>query len=209
MARSSVPKEEKEILLKEVHHRVKNNFQIINSLIRIQAEFMNESNFKEKLKDIETRIQSMSLIHEKLYKTEKLSKLNVKEYLTELAGNIQASYEVSNDLDFELNVDEVEFGIDSLIPLGLIMNETISNSIKHAFKDVQSGVISITLKNYTDRTELIISDNGIGSDRTMEKLKEESLGLELILDLTEQLDGKVQLKTTGGFAYKFDFPRLK
>lgn len=209
LQKSSVPKEEKEILLKEVHHRVKNNFQIINSLIRIQSEFMTKDNYKMKLKDIETRIRSMALIHEKLYKSDKISKLNIKDYLTELTGNIIDSYETSTKINFSLNVDEVEYGIDTLIPLGLILNEAISNSIKHAFKGQSEGSILIDLHDVNGSTELLIKDNGKGSNLSIEELKTESLGLELILDLTEQLDGQLKLDTTNGFAYSFIFPRLK
>lgn len=205
----SVPKEEKVILLKEVHHRVKNNFQIINSLIRIQSGFMNESNFRIKLKDIENRIRSMSLIHERLYKNDKISSLNVKDYLTELTDHIVNSYETDAKLDLIIEVDDVEYGIDTLIPLGLIMNEAISNSIKHAFKEKENGCIKIGLSNTEDSSILEIADDGIGTDTSLEELKEGSLGMELISDLTEQLDGKMELQSKNGFTYKFIFPRLK
>ena len=125
LEKSSVPKEEKEILLKEVHHRVKNNFQIINSLIRIQSEYINPSNYSEKLNELENRIQSMSLIHEKLYKSDSLSRLNVKEYVAELSSNLIASFDFKENIAFDFEIDDAEYGIDSLIPLGLILNESI------------------------------------------------------------------------------------
>jgi two-component sensor histidine kinase len=209
LEKSSVPKEEKEILLKEVHHRVKNNFQIINSLIRIQSEYINPSNYVQKLRELENRIRSMSLIHEKLYKTESLSKLKVKDYFVDLIDNVQDSYELAENVKITHNIDGTELGIDSLIPLGLIVNETISNSFKHAFEGKNSGKITIELKNTENQTTMKISDNGIGADLTISELKEESLGMELIYDLTDQLDGILSLSTAQGFNYEFIFPRLK
>ncbi len=207
--KSSVPKEEKEILLKEVHHRVKNNFQIINSLIRIQTEFMDHTNYVDKLKELENRIRSMSLIHEKLYKSEHISKLSVKDYVTELSANLLQSYEIQVKVKFDIKIDEAEYGIDSLIPLGLILNETISNSIKHGFQGKSEGLISVDLKNTDKNTILHVHDDGIGADLSIEELKDESLGIELLYDLTEQLDGDLSLDTKEGFKYLFKFPRLK
>ena len=209
LEKTSVPKEEREVLLKEVHHRVKNNFQIINSLIRIQSEYITPSNYVQKLRELENRIRSMSLIHEKLYKTESLSKLKVKEYFVDLISNVQDSYEQSDHIEITQHIDSAEFGIDSLIPLGLIVNETISNSLKHAFEGKDGGEINISLNNTDEKTILTIKDNGIGADMTLSELKEESLGMELIYDLTDQLDGKITLSTERGFEYKFIFPRLK
>ncbi|MEO9533358.1 MAG: histidine kinase dimerization/phosphoacceptor domain -containing protein [Crocinitomicaceae bacterium] len=209
LEKTSVPKEEREVLLKEVHHRVKNNFQIINSLIRIQSEYITPSNYVQKLRELENRIRSMSLIHEKLYKTESLSKLKVKEYFVDLISNVQDSYEQSDHIEITQHIDSAEFGIDSLIPLGLIVNETISNSLKHAFEGKDGGEINISLNNTDEKTILTIKDNGIGADMTLSELKEESLGMELIYDLTDQLDGKITLSTERGFEYRFIFPRLK
>lgn len=207
LEKSSVPKEEKDILLKEVHHRVKNNFQIINSLIRIQSEYMNENNFKIKLLELENRIRSMSIIHEKLYKTESFSKVSVNEYIVELVGNLKTSFEQSEQLNIELDIDETaKFGLDTLIPLGLILNEAISNSIQHAFQGKDSAFIRIILEKDNAYTKVEISDNGIGADLELEELKEESLGMELICDLVDQLNGSLDLDTTDGFKYSFKFP---
>jgi len=209
LEKSSVPKEEKDILLKEVHHRVKNNFQIINSLIRIQSEYMNEKNFKIKLLELENRIRSMSIIHEKLYKTESLSKVNVSEYIKELVSNLKASFEQSEHVRIDLNIDEsAEFGLDTLIPLGLILNEAISNSIQHAFEGRDDGTINVYLEKNEMTTSVTISDNGIGADLSIDELKEESLGMELIYDLIDQLDGTLELETGVGFKYSFKFPSL-
>ena len=151
----------------------------------------------------------MSLIHEKLYKSDSISKLDFKEYVEELIGHIKGSYETQTDIDIKLNVQQVKYGIDTLIPLGLILNECISNSLKHSFEGIDKGSILVELNEQEDGTVLIIQDDGIGADLSIDELKEESLGMELVWDLTEQLDGKVSLNTEKGFHYQFNFPALK
>ena len=208
LKRTLISKEEKEVLLKEVHHRVKNNLQIINSLIRLQSSFINQSNYEEKLKDTENRIRSMALIHEKLYKSSNLAKLKIKNYIQDLCFTILETYDNDVKIDFTFELDEEEFGIDSLIPLGLIINELLSNSIKYAFEGKASGKIDIKLKFTENSTVFSLFDDGMGADLTWEDLKEDSLGLELVESLTEQLDGKMDLDTKEGFHYTFTFPLL-
>ncbi len=209
LKRTLISKEEKEILLKEVHHRVKNNLQIINSLIRLQSDYMNQDNFREKLKETENRVRSMALIHEKLYKSDNLSSLSVRNYIEELCINILDSYENHIKISLKFDVEECQYGIDSLIPIGLIINEAVSNSIQHAFYDQEDGVIEVSLTSTGDKTILKLSDNGIGADLTFDELKEDSLGMELIISLTDQLDGEIELLTDKGFNYIFSFPKLK
>lgn len=210
LKRTLISKEEKEILLKEVHHRVKNNLQIINSLIRLQANFMDSKNFKEKLMETENRIRSMALIHEKLYKTGNLASLSVRNYIEELAINILESYENHNvNIKLKFDLEEREYGIDTLIPLGLIINEVLSNSLKHAFYERAEGNIWITIRSEGNTSFMKIKDDGIGADLTFDELKEDSLGLELIDSLTDQLDGKLELNTETGFEYSFQFKILK
>ena len=210
LKRTLISKEEKEILLKEVHHRVKNNLQIINSLIRLQSNFMNANNFKEKLIQTENRIRSMALIHEKLYKTGNLASLSVRNYIEELCINIIESYENHNvKIKLKFDLEEREYGIDTLIPIGLIINEALSNAMKHAFYDRSEGNVRISLQSANSYTRMTISDDGLGADLSFDELKEDSLGMELITSLTDQLDGKLILTTTKGFDYQFEFPLLK
>lgn len=210
LKRTLISKEEKEILLKEVHHRVKNNLQIINSLIRLQSHYMNAKNFREKLMETENRIRSMALIHEKLYKTGNLARLSVRNYIEELSFNILESYENHNvKIRMKFDLEEREYGIDSLIPLGLIINEVISNSLKHAFYGRNEGNIWISIKTEGDFTRMVLRDDGIGADLSPEELKEDSLGLELIESLTEQLNGQMNLHMEAGFEYSFVFEKLK
>lgn len=209
LKRTLVSKEEKETLLKEIHHRVKNNLQIISSLIRLQSGYINESNFRERLNEIENRILSMSLIHEKLYQSNNLSKLEVKSYIRDLCINILESYQIKRKVKFVFDIDSSEFNIDTLIPMGLILNEVVSNALKHAFHNVDEGQIRIDLKNTQEVGKiLIIKDNGNGSEQDVETLKEDSLGMELIFSLTDQLDGELEISTTDGFEYRFYFPDL-
>lgn len=208
LKRTLVSKEEKETLLKEIHHRVKNNLQIISSLVRLQSGYINKNNYKERLNEIENRISSMALVHEKLYQSNDLSKLQVKTYIRDLSINILESYQTKIKVRFVFNIAPVEFSIDTLIPLGLILNEVISNALKHGFVGRENGMIEVTLKNENERTLIILKDNGIGADLSIDDLKEDSLGMDLILSLTEQLDGSLKIETNDGFAYHFTFPEL-
>lgn len=214
LKKTLVSKEEKETLLKEIHHRVKNNLQIISSLIRLQSGYINENNFQEHLNEIENRILSMALVHEKLYQSSDLSRLLVKSYIRDLCINVLESYQSKRRVKFAFNIDKGEYSIDTLIPLGLILNETISNALKHAFYEREQGLIEVTLKEKEEskttaaKTILIIKDDGIGADLTIEELKEDSLGMDLIFSLTEQLDGTLDINTTDGFTYNFTFPKL-
>ena len=150
----------------------------------------------------------MSLIHEKLYKSSNLAKLKIKNYIQDLCFTILETYESDVKIDFSFEIEEQEFGIDTLIPLGLIINELLSNSIKYAFEGKTEGHIDIALSFSEDETVFILKDNGMGADLTWEELKEDSLGLELVESLTEQLDGKMDLETSTGFHYTFTFPLL-
>ncbi|MGV6862152.1 MAG: histidine kinase dimerization/phosphoacceptor domain -containing protein [Putridiphycobacter sp.] len=210
LKRTLISKEEKEVLLKEIHHRVKNNLQIINSLIRLQSHSMNEKNYIQKLSDTENRIRSMALIHEKLYQSNELSKLDVQSYIKDLVQNIYDSYQIEKPIDFEYEISHMEYSLDSLIPIGLIINEAVSNSIKYAFQGKDQGKIHIKLCGQCEpnKTVLIISDNGIGADLNFEDLSKNSLGLELIETLTDQLDGEFNLITENGFQYILKFPTL-
>ena len=212
LKKTLVSKEEKETLLKEIHHRVKNNLQIISSLIRLQSGYINENNFQEHLNEIENRILSMALVHEKLYQSSDLSRLLVKSYIRDLCINVLESYQSKRRVKFAFNIDKGEYSIDTLIPF--ILNETISNALKYAFYEREQGLIEVTLKEKEEskttaaKTILIIKDDGIGADLTIEELKEDSLGMDLIFSLTEQLDGTLDINTTDGFTYNFTFPKL-
>jgi len=207
LKRTLISKEEKETLLKEVHHRVKNNLQIINSLIRLQSHYTSPTNYKARLADTENRIRSMALVHEKLYKSADLSKLDSESYIVELVENLMSAFEFNEEIKLDFDIENIKFSIDTLIPLGLIVNEAISNSIKYAFTGLEGGCITLSLEQKEDII-LTISDNGIGADLSYEELSEDSLGMELIESLCDQLSGEFTLDTTNGFCYTFIFARL-
>jgi two-component sensor histidine kinase len=208
LKRTLISKEEKETLLKEIHHRVKNNLQIINSLIRLQSHYMSPTNFKDRLEDTENRIRCMALVHEKLYNSQDLSKLDSESYIIELAENLKSAYEFDIEVKLEFNIKKIQLSIDTLIPLGLIINEIISNSLKYAFTGLEKGKINITLEQ-KDNITLTISDNGIGADLSYDELSEDSLGMELIDSLCSQLNGEFNLVTENGFCYTFTFDKFE
>ncbi|MBD1920225.1 PAS domain S-box protein [Microcoleus sp. FACHB-831] len=199
---------EKEVLLKEIHHRVKNNLQIISSLLNLQSESIKDSRILDIFKEGQNRIDSMALIHEKLYQSENLDRVEFCEYIQELASNLYYSYEAgSKDIVLTINVDNVQLGIDTAIPCGLIINELVSNSLKYAFPSGRSGEIIIDL-HWEDDTELIlsVSDNGIGFPQNVDFKNTESLGLQLVIALTNQLDGNIELNRDIGTEFKLKFP---
>jgi len=207
LRRTLISKEEKETLLKEVHHRVKNNLQIINSLIRLQSHYTSPTNYKSRLADTENRIRSMALVHEKLYKSADLSKLDSESYIIELAENLMSAFEFNEEIKLDFDIENIKFSIDTLIPLGLIVNEAISNSIKYAFTGLEGGCITLSLE-HKENIVLTISDNGIGADLSYEELSKDSLGMELIESLCDQLSGEFTLNTDNGFCYTFTFTKL-
>ncbi len=206
LKRTLISNEEKEVLLKEVHHRVKNNLQIINSLIRLQSDFMNAENFREKLKETEDRIQSMRLIHEMLYKSEDFTSLNVKDYIHELKNNIVGANEIHIKIAFKMEIEALELGMDLLISLGLIINEIFSNSLKHAFPNQTDGSISLKLVSDNNKIHISIDDNGIGSEVSADVLRDSSLGMDLIWSLADQLDAEISVETGKGFCYELVLP---
>jgi two-component sensor histidine kinase len=168
-------------------------------------------NFRGKLAETENRISSMALVQEKFYKSENLSKLSAKTYMQELTSNILDTFEPDIPVHINYDIESIQYNIDKLIPMGLIINEVISNSIKYAFTGRNQGEISLKLKydSINKITSFQLSDNGMGADLSFKELSKDSLGIELIKSLCEQLDGEVKLLTNTGFDYFFTFPELK
>ncbi len=200
-------KKEKEILLKEIHHRVKNNLQIIISLIRLQIMNIEDNIVKNYLQDMNNRIFSMALIHEELYKSASLLKLDFQLFLNKLIFNIFKTYNFNYAIEKNIEIEEIYVGIDIAIPLGLIVNELVSNAIKYAFKEKNEGQISIKLKKTNDNIlELNISDNGVGLSKSIDMDNVETLGLNLVSSLVRQLNGKININTDKGTHYKITIP---
>lgn len=189
---------EKTVLLQEVHHRVKNNLQIIISLFRLQSHFTDNQEALDLFRNSQNRIRTMSKIHEKLYETKDLSKIEIKNYVMELIHDLVSSYDIKNEVQIVQDIENCNIVLDELTPLALIINEIITNSLKYGLKDVEEPKVSIRLtQNEVGITELFIADNGPGFDPEIWD-KHESMGIELIKTLTEQLGGKIVLSFDNG-----------
>lgn len=203
-------RDEKEVLLKEVHHRVKNNLQIINSLINIQSDYVNDPRSQELFKEIRNRIRTISLVHEKLYKSDDYVNINVKEYINMLVENLIDTYSFEKNINLNIDLQVEHFNLNTIIPLGLLMNEIISNSFKYAFNDRNEGTIEIRLQrlNSTDYV-LLIGDDGKGFENDPFNGESATLGLELVKILAEQLNGKISKLAGKGTYYRLEFKPLK
>lgn len=194
------------ILLREVHHRVKNNLQVIVSLLNLQTIYIKDPKLLTTLSEIQNRVRSMSLIHQKMYKTENLSTINLREYIEDLAQNLLETYRIKHSVQLDVNVTVEKFHSDTLTPLGLFINEVISNSLKHAFRDDMKGKITVELHAIKDhKFSLVIGDNGRGMPSESGS-KRESFGTELISALSEQLNGTMEVESSeSGTRYRLIF----
>ncbi|MGD2247633.1 MAG: histidine kinase N-terminal 7TM domain-containing protein [Candidatus Methanofastidiosia archaeon] len=198
--------EEKEVLLKEIHHRVKNNMQVISSLLSLQSHYVKDGQYKQMLKESQDRIRSMALIHEKLYESKDLADIDFKEYIKSLAYGLARSYGVStHTVTFHIRIEDITLGIDTAIPCGLIVNELVANSLKHAFPD-RTGEITVGLEVVDGNIELTVSDNGVSIPEDINFRNTETLGLRLVTILAEdQLGGEIYLDRTKGTTFCITF----
>ncbi len=201
---------EKEILLKEIHHRVKNNLQVVSSLLSLQSNYIRDKNALDIFKESQNRVRTMALIHEKLYQTENLSSIDFDQYVTSLASHLYQSYNINtNSIDFKIQTNNIFLDVETAIPIGLIINELISNSLKYAFSSQEDCIIFIYLYyNKNNELELVIGDNGIGLPAELDFRNTETLGLQLIVNLVEQLDGEIELERNNGISFRIRFPGL-
>ncbi|MGE0567918.1 MAG: PAS domain S-box protein [Bacteroidia bacterium] len=184
---------EKEVLLKEVHHRVKNNMQIISSILNLQSSYIYDTKVLELLKESQNRIKTMAYVHESLYQNKTFSIINLSEYLSTLVNNIVQSYSVSPEkTKLIINSEKVLLNLDNAIPLGLIANELVTNAIKHAFPGKSKGVIQINLQTKNNYVFLNIEDNGIGLPPDFNPESSATLGLQLVQTLGDQITAKVE-----------------
>jgi two-component sensor histidine kinase len=199
--------EEKEVLLKEVHHRVKNNLQVISSILNLQSSYVKDQGTLNILKESQNRIKSMAFIHESLYQTKDFSSINFSEYVVNLANNLMHSYSnFENEIKLNLDIQNVFLNLDLAIPCGLIINEIVSNALKYAFVEKsQDGEIAIVMKSDGENLSSRIGDNGIGLPKEVDFRNTESLGLQLVVTLTDQLNGEISIDTTKGTTYTIIF----
>jgi PAS domain S-box-containing protein len=168
---------EKEVLLREIHHRVKNNLQIISSMLNLQTNYITDEKSLAIFEESRNRVRSMALIHEKLYQNESLSSLNIKEYIIELVNNLMRSYRTNNRISAVINISDIFINTDTAIPLGLIINEIVSNSLKYAFPSQRNGKITISLNSFdNEKFQMVIEDNGVGMPEDFELKMQTHLG---------------------------------
>lgn len=197
---------EKEVLLKEIHHRVKNNMQIISSLISLQSDYADNESTIKMFEDSKNRIRSMALIHEKLYQSEDISLIDFSDYIESLAGRLLEVYGVAGmGIELHINAENIFLSIDSAIPCGLIINELVSNSVKHAFPEGRLGAVAIDMNRQDGNYVLMVTDNGVGFPENIDFRNTESLGLQIVQTLTSQLGGKIELESNGGTRFKIIF----
>jgi len=200
---------EKEVLLKEIHHRVKNNLQIISSILNLQTSFVSDENTLGILLESRNRIRSMAIIHETLYKSEVFSSLDFGSYIEDLCNNLISSYQITGRVVLETEIHQVQMILDQAIPCGLLINEIITNSLKYAWKGNEHGVIHVRLEQIGSTVELEVSDNGVGLPDKFDNMNSETLGLQLIATLTEQLDGQLEVNTEKGTKYLLKFENIR
>jgi two-component sensor histidine kinase len=202
---------EKEILLKEIHHRVKNNLQIIKSLLSLQLKFVKDKTAANFISESMNRITSISIIHELFYKYKDITKIEFNNYICKIVSHLFNVYGVdSSKISAEYNLTGISLGIDTAIPCGLIINELLTNCLKYAFPDVRKGKILIEMKkNENDTISLILKDDGIGMPDNFDMANPPSMGMQLVLTLVKQMDGNIELERNKGTKFVINFPATK
>jgi len=197
---------EKEVLLKEVHHRVKNNMQVISSILNLQSRYIKNNHTLKVFADSQNRIRSMALVHEKLYESEDLAKIDFAEYVRSMTSYLLGLHGAGNSIRFDIDIKDILLDVNTAIPCGLIINELVSNSLKYAFPKGRGGEIYICLHlAEDDKFTLTVKDNGIGLPKGLDFRKTESLGMQLVIMLTEQLDGSIEVDIKKGTTFKIRF----
>ncbi len=201
---------EKEMLLKEIHHRVKNNMQVIKSLLNLQCQQLKDPGVVDIFRECQNRIHSMALIHEKLYGSQDFTRIDFKEYVNRLARDLYRSYCISIDrVELRVEAQAISLGLDTALPCGLVINELLSNALKYAFPAewLKKGIITVSLaRAMEDRIEIVVSDNGVGIPKDLAIDKADSLGLRLVRIIVEdQLDGTLEVKSEGGTLFRITF----
>jgi two-component sensor histidine kinase len=198
---------EKEVLLREIHHRVKNNLQVISSLLRLQSRYIKDEEVQKVFKESQDRVRTMAIIHEKLYQSTDLTRVDFAEYIKDLTANLYRSYGVSQEtIGLSIHGNNLFMGVDMANPCGLIINELVSNSLKYAFPGGKRGEIFIDLRSDHDQIILTVGDNGRAFPKGLDFRKTQSLGLQLVISLVEQLEGTIELHSDGQTEFRIAFP---
>ncbi|WP_424356152.1 histidine kinase dimerization/phosphoacceptor domain -containing protein [Methanobacterium sp. MBAC-LM] len=196
---------EKEILMKEIHHRAKNNLTIISSLLNLQSRHINDKEALGVFRESQNRARSMALIHEKLYRSDDLRKIDFGEYIRSLTIELFNSYRASQGIELNMDIDNIDLDINTAVPLALIVNEIVTNSLKYAFPDKKTGNVSVHFAKNSDEMQLIVEDNGIGFPGDLDFRNTNSLGMQLVTSLTDQIKGSIRLERDEGTKFIIDF----
>lgn len=212
---STVSLTEKELLLNEVHHRVKNNLQLVSSLLNIQSSYISDPFALAKFKESQNRVNSMALIHEKLYTSKDFTKIDFGDYLNSITHYLSAVYNINPQLisvDIDINPDSGFLPLDTALPCGLIINELMSNSFKYAFPNGKKGKITCVMKQKKSKNkihyEIVFRDNGIGLPEKINFEKSKTLGMQLVTTLTDQIDGELKYDYKNGACFTISFSNL-
>lgn len=190
--------EDKNTLLKEIHHRVKNNLQVISSLLSLQSRYIKDEETLDAIKAGKSRVQSMSLLHQNLYRDDNLKGVEMNQYFQNLGQNLFDTYNIEDNIKFTTDIDDITLDIDTVVPMGLITNELVSNALKHAFVGRESGTIHLSLKEKNDTLYLTVKDNGVGLPDGELPVSHKSLGATLIQSFTEKLEGEIKIDISEG-----------
>lgn len=198
---------EKELLLRELHHRVKNNLQVVSSLLGLQMKAMDDPRIGEALRDSQDRIRSMAQVHEALYQANDFARIDGIKYVRDTVTNLRNSYELySSKISVDIQGETVPLMIEQAVPFGLLLNELVANIFKHAFPDGETGELRIELKlQEGNRAFFKVADNGIGLPAALDLKKPSTLGLQLVDMLIRQLDGELKVERDGGTAFMISF----
>jgi len=197
---------EKDTLLREIHHRVKNNLQIISSLLNLQSRYIKDSEALDVFTESQNRVRSMAIVHEKLYQSNNISKIDFSEYLSDLVTSLFYSYNIQpNKISIETDIENIFFDVDTCIPCGLIVNELLTNCVKHAFPNNKSGHVYIGLHDEEGTYTLNVSDDGVGFPKSIDYKNTETLGLQLVTNLVNQLEGSLEILNNVGTSFKIEF----
>lgn len=189
--------------MREIHHRVKNNLQIIASLLNLQSRYVTDKKVLDAIRESQNRVRAMALVHERIYQSPSIGTINLAEYMSYLINQLFHFYNIpSTQVQFTVNVDDIPADIDTAIPIGLIINELVSNALKHAFPEGRKGKIYVRGTQIApDRFQFIFQDNGIGMPADYDWKNTDSLGLRLMKSLTKQLNGTLDLERDGCTVY--------
>ncbi len=200
---------EKEVLLKEIHHRVKNNLQMVHSLLDFQSDQFDDEQVLEKFKESKDRIKLMASFYEQLYQSKNVGEIVFKEYIQNIITDLFQAYKADNDISLKIDIDDVILDFDMALTCGFIASELVSNSLKHAFPDVEKGEISIRFYSKDDSYEMVVSDSGIGISSDIDVFNPKSLGLKLVNIFVKELRGNITLDRVNGTRFTISIPQNK